>query len=449
MIKWITVREYLKKERVILLICLATFIISLGYAFAYRIAPIVDAKAYDKMGWNIAQGNGFRLVLDVPIELDDAITYQGPMFQFFLAGIYSIFGHHIEAVWIVHALLRAFTVYFMFATCRLLFSETNGRRIGLIAGAFIGFYPDLIEIAAMIMTETLFLFLSVLTLYIFARLYRKISYAGVVAFAFVLGLTVLTRSTILAFSPFFLYFLFRQKARWQIGVFFLVLAAVLTPWAARNYFTYHAFIPTMANFGYNLIVGNRVGHDGEGGAPANLPEISRKYGMIGANVYGVEYFKQFLREHPFLYVKLTMIRGMKYFSPIRPIGFWFYQTGWKQMVFVMSSAAASFVLFVCGFVGIFAGLKERKRAVYYLCWFSLVTAAPVIGILVETRYRFPIYPFMAIFAGFAISGWMENKKIYQRYFAYSLLAVTAIGGIDLSMELPKVISKVNGMFLKR
>ena len=119
-------------DRVALTIALLTFAVSAGYAFAYRINPAVDASAYNQVGWNIAQGHGFRLDLTVPVQKDDIITYQGPLYEYFLAGIYAAFGHHLEAVWIIHALLRAGTALLLVAICQKIFrgdSRRDGSRL--------------------------------------------------------------------------------------------------------------------------------------------------------------------------------------------------------------------------------------------------------------------------------------------------------------------------------
>ena len=118
----------------------------------------------------------------------------------------------------------------------------------------------------------------------------------------------------------------------------------------------------MANAGYNLWVGNRVGGTGDGGNPPELHEIQRTYGMVGANAYFADQYAQFVTQHPLDYVGLTAGRFMKYFSVVRPMGFWFYQTGIAQILFVASSVVASFFLFSLGAAGIsIAWLKERNE----------------------------------------------------------------------------------------
>ncbi len=437
------IRTILREERVIVILCVAVFIVSAGYAFAYRIQPAVDARIYDAIAQNIVGGNGFRSRLDVPLLKDDGMTYQGPLYEFFLAGIYGVVGHRISVVWIVQSLLRAISVGLIYLTCVEIFGKED-RRIGWFAAAIFGFYPDLVEIGAMLMTETLFLFLSALATYCFVRLFKRRTTAGIVCLSLSFGVAVLTRSTVAAFTPFILYWFWTQRA-WKHAILFLViLTAILIPWTVRNEEVYHAFIPTMANFGYNLYTGNQLSGSGEGGAPAELSVIFDRLGLLGTNAYCLTYFKAFVTQHPFVYAKLTSLRAVKYFSVIRPSGFWFYQSGIKQTIFVACSALASFILFGLAFAGAFiAFFKEKHRPLYYLAWFSLVTCLPVIAILVETRYRFPIYLFLAVFAGFALSRWLNDRAGYQRYVLSGFALVCAVGAIDLLFELPKVIDRIH------
>lgn len=225
---------------------------------------------------------------------------------------------------------------------------------------------------------------------------------------------------------------------------------ILTPWTIRNYLVYHEFIPTMANFGFNPWVGNHEGGDGEGGNMPELFEAIDHYGPIGANHYAFNQFKQFVSEHPLTYIKLTATRVMKYFSFIRPMGFWFYQTGLSQFIFVLSSALASVFLFTFGFAGIFAAIKKEKKIsqLIYLIVFAFLTCASVVPFLIETRYRLPIYPFMAIFAGFFIARLTAYKKEYLRYLIAAFSALSFFSIINVALEFDKIIEKLGQIFIK-
>lgn len=430
-------------DRVILAIVALVFFASVGYAFAYHIRPAVDAQTYDQVGWNLAQGKGFRLDLSVPIEKDEVITYQGPFYQFFLAGIYVVFGHRVEAVWMIQAILRALSALLLYLMCRRMFSP-DGKRIGWFAAALFGFHPDLIEIGAMLMTETTFLFFTILTLYCFTRQFKRATNGGVLALSLSFGAAILARSSIIVFAALFAWRFFRQKAYAKIILFGVLMAMILTPWTLRNYLTYGKVLPTMANFGYNLWVGNRVGVDGEGGNPPELFRAMRDYGMIGANYYATEQYNTFIHEHPVLYAGLTTSRTLKYFSFLRPMGFWFYQQGIGQAVFIASSIAWGFALFVSFFGGLsVAWRRERKNAMpWYFVGFLFLTVISVVPILFETRYRFPAYPIFAIFGGLFLGRWTADRKAYANDLWIGLGVAGTIAFATLALEYQKILARI-------
>ena len=441
-------KNFFKEERTILIICFLVFVISAAYAFYYKISPAVDAWNYDTVAMNIINGNGFRLYPEKPLLQDDVITYQGPLYQYFLAGIFAVFGHNYEAVWIIHGILRVLSALFLFLICKLIFKE-NGRKTGWIAAAFFGFYPDLIEMGAMLMAETLYIFSTILIIYIFFRWYGKDSMIGIFLLGLITGLTTLIRSTGgLIFLPVFIFYFFKYRKWKQLILFLILFFLILTPWTIRNYKIYHAFIPTMANAGYNLWTGNHEGGDGEGGnVPSHFEDLA-KYGAIGANNYSLRQFKNFLLDHPLTYIKFTATRSIKYFSFIRPMGFWFYQSGWSQLIFVFSSALASVFLFTFGFAGIFAAIKKEINNTFliYLIAISFLTFLSVVPVLFETRYRLPIYPFMAIFAGFFIVRIIVFRSDYLRYLVSSFLILSFIASINIILEYGKILEKMKQIF---
>jgi len=436
-----------KKHQVILIICFLVFAVSLVYALYFDIEPVVDARAYDTIAVNILETGEYRISLESLLAEDHAIHYQGPVYPFFLTAIYGAFGHHIEMVWIVQAFLRALTAFLLFLICKRAFGK-SGRLAGLFAAGFFGFYPDLIEMSAMLMSETFYIFLSVLIVYAFLLFYERASFNNTALLALVFGATILTRSTIGIFLPVFLFVFYKKRAYKQLLLFFVLLGLVMAPWAVRNFLVYQKFIPTMANTGFNPWVGNHEGGDGEGGNMPELRQALHEMGPIKANQYALEQFKSFLKDHPFRYLVLSASRTMKYFSFIRPIGFWFYQRGWSQFIFVLSSALASVFLFTFGFAGIFAGLRKklRDRQFVFLVLFALLTCLSIIPFLIETRYRMPIYPFMAIFSGFFISRFLHEKREYLKYLIGAFVILFLNTSINIALEYNKIIEKIGQIF---
>ncbi|MEK7598903.1 MAG: glycosyltransferase family 39 protein [Patescibacteria group bacterium] len=438
---------FIKRERAILTVIFLVFIASAAYAFYYRIRPSVDAGVYDQTAVNIAQGYGFRFDRSLPIAEDSIITFQGPIYQYFLAGIYLIFGHHYEAVWLIQALLRAFTALILYLTAVNIFGP-EGRRIGWISAAIFGFHPDLIEIGAMLMTETFFIFLSVLAVYVFVILYKNRSYLNSFFLGLFFGLAVLGRSSVGIFLlPFGFYFISRKEYA-KFVLFLVTLILVMTPWTIRNYKVYGEFIPTMANFGYNFWVGNHEGGDGEGGNTPELAAAQKEYGYIGANYYAASQFKKFVADHPLQYIKFTISRTVKYFSFMRPMGFWFYQRGLGQFIFVAGSVLGSLILFWTGFAGIFIWFKKEKenRLLGYFFSFVFFSVLSLVLILYETRYRLPVYPFSALFSGLALSRLYFAPKEYFRYFVAAGIAILFLAAASVAMDYEKIFQKFKQIF---
>lgn len=127
------------------------------------------------------------------------------------------------------------------------------------------------------------------------------------------------------------------------------------------------------------------------------------------------------------------------------MGFWFYQSGIRQLIFVLSSAAASVFLFVFGLAGVLKAIIGKEKNLYYLLALSVFTPLIIFVTVVETRYRFQIYPLLAILSGFFIAElfgttvrWWRNKVLW-------LAAGTVFlnGIVDLILNVNKIVDKFN------
>jgi len=414
---------------------------------------MVDARAYDKIAFNIANGQGYREDLGRDLAHDYAIARVGPLYQYFLAGTYKIFGHHYAPVWILQALLHALSAWLVYLTALLILRSSEKKKtIGLWAAAIFGFYPDLIEISAMVMSETLYLFLLCLLLYIFFR-YRYMeqkNYWLAAGLSLISGLAALARPTVLLFIPVVVFYFYRKKL-WRQGILFLIiLAAVFTPWTIRNYGVYHEFMPFGAAGNFNFWIGNYHNGNGEQEPTDEQRQFAATEEVKNINSESLARFKTFLRDYPAEFLKLTVLRVSKYFSVARPMGFWFYQTGLGQMIFVFSSALASCFLFVLGVGGIINSLflkKETEReALWYLSAFGLTVSLLIFVTVVETRYRFQIYPALAIFAAYFLVALGKLKTwAYNRVLWVVVALVFSNGIIDLLLNLERFREKI-GLF---
>lgn len=420
------------------------FLTSLTYSFGYKIRPAVDAKAYQAIAVNIVSGNGFRESVAGDIVFDRSIQRAGPAYEYFLAGLYSVFGIHYEVVWIVQAILHALSAWFLYKISILIFTE-KGETIGLIAAVIYGFHPDLIEASAMLLTETLYLFLTVLTVYFFVKVYQERAWFWTSALAIVLALGILARPPLILLVPIICFLYFTRK-QWVNQILFICLFLLcLTPWSIRNYQIYDQVILTTLIGEYNIWVGNTMLADGGqlSGGYNPFDEYVAKYGFLTVHTASSQAFKSFLIEHPGRFVELSLIRTVRYFSLIRPMGFWFYQTGWPQLIFVTLSGFSIAGLFTFGLAGLIR-MQQAKNPLFNY-FIALVVTAPLLLLptVVQSRYRFQIYPFFAIAAGYFLSSWLKNKSWYKdRAWLISVLFFGAITLIDILLSAEVVIDRL-------
>ena len=436
------------RHRTIILISLLSLLASLAYAFYFQITPQVDARGYDGIAWNIVSGNGYRENIERELVFDLAIGRVGPLYQYFLAGHYYLFGHRWEPVWISQAILHALTVWLVYLTCLLVFKSSEQRnKIGLIAAAIVGFYPDLIEISAMLMMETFYLFWFVLAIYLFFRLFNRLYFWPAVLIGLVFGLASLTRPTVLFLIPVVLFYYFTRKKRLMALTFLLTLILVFIPWTVHNYQVYGKFSPFGAAGAYNFWIGNYHGANGEQEPPAEAREFIKSYGVINIQQVSIRKFFTFIADYPLEFVKLSFLRVNKYFSVARPMGFWFYQTGWSQLAFLASSALASIFLFIAGLSGLIKAFKLKNVQLNYLIAFTFITPLIIFATVVETRYRFQIYPLLAVFAAYFIARLSGQKKFWLNKTLWLIGGIVLANGfLDLFLSLERFKERLGRFF---
>ena len=420
------------ERKIIFAITLAAFFISIIYSLSYRIEPIVDAKAYDATGWNIGQGLGYFGNSPNPAE-DSVIRHPGPGYQYFLGGVYSLFGHSYKAVWIIQALLHALSVFLVFFITKYIFRSVWHPQIGIFASALVAFSPDLILASAMLMTENVAIFLMLLGIAVFLfgvlREYRWLVFVSAV----VLALAVMTRSTtLLTIIPLIGYLLYK-KAYSNTALFLGIFCLMFVPWTLFTYKIYGELLPLGANLGLNLSSGNYHGASGELDPSYVRPNSYDELGPVKSEHALREEAITFIKENPFEFLKLTLYRTSIYFSFLRPTGWWPYLQGIDRTVTLLLSFIYSVILFTFGGAGIWALLKERdvtqKIGDTFWLLLSLTAALPlgVVFITVETRYRYPIYPFLAMFAGYGLyTLWQRRVLFWVFLYTFGILSLNTL-----------------------
>lgn len=407
-----------KKWLVALLV--VVFVVNLLYSFAYQIKPIVDAGAYDDIAWNVAQNIGYvENAANGPTpEKDNAIGRVGPGFQFFLAGIYKLFGHNVPIVWIVHSLLRVVTTLIVVLIALRLFREHQHREtIALLAGLLIGLSPDLIVVQAMLLTETLGVLLLALSVWLALMLLEHRSYWVVLVSSLAFTLAIMTRpTTVLIFLIMVGVLLFRKQWLHAL-IMFVFPVLIMTPWAVRNHRIYDHLVLTSSTGGYDLWVGNN--EDAIGGFD-KTPEIDAaraELHIIELDKLGFEKYFAFIGDRPLKFVELQFRKTTMYFSLIRPTGFWSYlrDKPVDQVVTFLASGLWTAMLLLAGIGGaVWTLIRRKDLSARLFIAFAILQPIAVIPLIVESRYRYPLFPFLAVLGALFIIELYTNKKIEDR-----------------------------------
>lgn len=225
--------------------CFAIF-----YFAANPSAIRMDALQYQQIAINIIDGLGFSCAAQVPTAL------ASPGQPLFLALIFGIFGKSVLIAQIGQAVLSSLTVVFCILIFEMLFPEhLKYRRLLLL---ILIVHPHLNYYATVLMSETLFIFFVVLSLYFTIYSWRSESRTVVLLAGVFSGAALMTRANIVFFIPFILLwylFMYRGVMVRRLFLAFLYGAGVfmmMLPWMVRNYVTFDAFVPLTTRGGHSF-----------------------------------------------------------------------------------------------------------------------------------------------------------------------------------------------------
>ncbi|MFT4570782.1 MAG: 4-amino-4-deoxy-L-arabinose transferase-like glycosyltransferase [Hyphomicrobiaceae bacterium] len=219
-----------------------------------------DPWRYIASARQIAEGAGYR------DGVSGALTaYYPPGYPFFLGFIGMLLRSvgaldHLAAVALtLQAVLGAGVVFvWSLLACRLW-----SRRVGELAAFGLALYPNLLLHTGVLLSETLFLFVSGLALLALLAP-RKwpdgLTTSRLLAHGILLGVAILIRpqSSLYLLPVVALWWLglgLRQTV-WCCAVTLAAAIAVVAPWTIRNALVFDAFVPVSTNNGDNLCIGH-------------------------------------------------------------------------------------------------------------------------------------------------------------------------------------------------
>jgi tetratricopeptide (TPR) repeat protein len=432
-----------------------------------------DSRGYDEWARRIAGGDW----------IGHDVFYQAPLYPYFLGAIYAIAGRHLLLVRIVQALVGSASCLLLADAGRRLFSDA----VGLAAGFMLALYAPAIFFDGLLQKAVLDVFFICLALWLIARKgdARRTTALTWLGLGAAVGGLSLTRENALVFTVVIgIWALVGSDERMvgsdkrkvgsdkrrvgsagqqvahgsrlrRVALFLAGVAIIIVPVAARNSYLGGGFYVTTSQFGPNFYIGNNPRSDGTyqslrfgRGAPeyerqdaTDLAELAlgRTLSPSEVSSYWTDRALEFISSHPGAWLKLVARKVALLWNDTEMVDTEDQATHaeWSWPLKLLGPVTRFGVLVPLAVLGVIVSWKTRAR------WWILLAlagayAASVVLFYVFARYRFPLVPFLILFAAAGLTGLvrfraLEGDRVPRER---SLLMVAAVGGAAVVANWP-------------
>ena len=385
--------------RVIILILLA-FTLRISFLIVAPARPLTwdDTISWDSVAWNLLNKRGFT-------EIDGTPTHvRPPVYPIFLALVYKFFGRNYTIVHLIQTIISSLIIVLIYLLSNKFF---NDIRIAFFSAMICAIWPAFIVYTGIIGTETLYSFIFILFLYFLYIAHTKLDIKYYILSGIVLGITNLTRSTIV-FYPLFLIvieYLIKKDVKKikNILLMFVLSMLIVLPWTIRNYKVFGRFLLINTSAGELFWAGTYGPWDGY------IKHNRDEYFHSLFNLRNpVDNERKMFREgvkniinNPGIFLKLTIKKFFRLW--FKPVGQELVEKKYKILGKVMYLVQTIiFVTFLYGFIKAYSEkmIPILAMFIYFAVMHNLITPLP--------RYRIPIEWVMLIFSSYGV------LEIYRR-----------------------------------
>jgi 4-amino-4-deoxy-L-arabinose transferase-like glycosyltransferase len=387
---------------------------------------LTDPVLYSILADQIAHGHGFTY----PGANAGPTAYYPPGYPVALGAVLFLFGL-LPFDLSLFAVAVTFNIVLSVATVWMVFEL--GRRlasapVGLVAAAFMAFWPNAIVHTGLILTETLFLFLfcaMLLVVLASPAVARAPGRRRMVATGVLFGLAGMVRPTSFVIAPLFLLLWWpagAQVALRRTALVGAMVAAMVLPWTIRNAVQIEAPVLISTNLGDNMCIGNNP----EATGAYQLPD-SCFAGLHGGERPGSEVERQsqtfriafdHIREDPAELVgkmpaklgytlyrdtdglwSATSFGSEPFVSPERFQQLKWVSTGYWRVAEVLGLIGAVLLWIRSD--------RERRRRFFLLV--AVVQLVPALITFGDPRFKMPLYPTFVVCAGVAVLALLQRR----------------------------------------
>jgi tetratricopeptide (TPR) repeat protein len=413
------------RRRCVAAIFSIAFVLRLIYLFQIESIPLFyhlagDGWTYDEWARRIAAG----------AWLGEGVFYQAPLYPYFLAVLQSLLGHDLWAIRLVQIILGALSCALVFVVGEKIFS----RRAGLAAGLLLAFYAPAIFFDALIEKSILDLFLLSALLLLLLGTDAETRWSKWLGAGAILGLLGLSRENALVLAPVValwiaVYFSARplQIRAQRLAWFVVGVLVILLPVGLRNLAVGGEFKLTTSQLGPNFFIGNNAAADGtygsvrriigeaqlEGTDAKRLAQRAMKRELMPGEVsdFWLDRALDYIKNQPADWLALLGRKWLLVWNA-REIedsdDFYIYRS-WSWLLDALGAVYHFGVLAPLAALGM-ALTWSRWRQLWLLYAMVLSLAASIAIFYVFGRYRFPLAPLLALFAGAGVAAALELYK---------------------------------------
>jgi pentatricopeptide repeat protein len=440
----------MSRKEIIFIIILFLFALSVRLIYLTELqgtpwfdAPMGDAGRIDERAVAISQGQ----------SSDEEPYFRAPLYSYFLAGIYALFGHDYRVALILQFVIGSFSVILIYILGKMAFHSTVGKIAALMAGL----YGPFIYFEGELLVPVLFLFLNLLLMLSVLSTVRSPVWWKWLGCGALLGLAAITRPNVLMFLgifvPWMIVWLWKrqglslQRSLGSVACVLLGVVLVISPVTVRNAVVGHDLVPIASQGGVNFYIGNNQYADGytpivpgtrTSGTGIYYDAVRRAEEAMGRSLKPSEvsnyWFRmglRFIKNMPGKALRLTLKKlalfwegkeiannkDLYFFSKWTPL-----LSGllWRRYLFCPFGIIAPLAL-----AGMILAWRRRDTNSFLLVFFVFSYMISVVLFFVNARFRLPVVPFLLPFAAYCLYSLFHEKK--PRWIVISVILIVGFG----------------------
>lgn len=407
-------------DRRFLLYCFgAFFLLRLLVLVAVPVTPTSDAAWYVARGLGIAAGEGYH-------EGPWPTAFWPVGFPAYLGAIFFIAGPHLMAAKLMNLVLSCGIFFLTYRIAIRIFDHELTARVALI---LLTIYPNQIAYTGVLFSEMLATFLLLLGIAVFIG---NPSYARGFLTGLAFGFGALVKAQLLLI-PGIMWLTYAHITRrvprlvprlTVMGALLaLGMACVVLPWTARNYAVFHHFILISTNGGETFLSGNNP--QARGDYTPDSPLVAAAHfsvaDQVAADKRAYALGLNWIRNNPGRFLELIPLKIWRLWAPDGE-GEWWYQRGFAgydthvvdfRVIRWFNQLYYAFLLLTCAAAVSRMILKQECRPPWSLLGVWLSAYITVISCVFsgQSRFHFPVMPWVMIYAGWMIAHWIDERSM--------------------------------------